>query len=41
MKAAAPGSPYFGSVKGIALEGDGTLVGAADDRRDATVRSLS
>ncbi|MEI2416968.1 gamma-glutamyltransferase [Orrella sp. JC864] len=41
MKAGEPGSPYFGSVKGIALEEDGTLVGAADHRRDATVRGLS
>jgi gamma-glutamyltranspeptidase len=41
MKAAEPGSPFFGSVKGIELQEDNTLIGAADDRRDATVRSLS
>lgn len=41
MTAAEPGSPYFGSVKGVALQRDGLLLGAADDRRDATVRGLS
>lgn len=35
-----PGSPYFGSVKGIALSTDGVLCGVADQRRDATVRGL-
>lgn len=34
------GSPYFGSVKGVALQRDGQLSGVADHRRDATVRSL-
>ncbi len=37
----APGSPYFGSVKGIARDADGTLTGVADHRRDATARGLS
>ena len=41
IRAGEAGSPYFGSVKGIALQEDGRLCGVADDRRDATVRSLT
>lgn len=41
MKAAELGSPFFGSVKGVSLEPGGLLVGAADDRRDATARGLT
>lgn len=41
IQAAQPGSPFFGSVKGIAIQDDGRLLGVADDRRDATARSLS
>ncbi|WP_353170791.1 gamma-glutamyltransferase family protein [Paracandidimonas soli] len=40
LASAEEGSPFFGSVKGIARDPNGTLTGVADFRRDATAAGV-